>query len=583
MDQQLDEPDLRSYLGILARRKWWVIGITVIFVGVAVAMSMLAEPQYRVKARVLTASGPDLGTLVLSEGRTAVDLDREAQNNVARIDGTAVRYAVTQALPTSLSADDVWRVNARDVEQNDEKRTSSVIELSLVSTDPDAAVQVLRVYAATYVEEQDATHQAELASTMVALNNRLSEVNQELDEATARVGSSDPVQRDAALATVNRLRAQSNDYQDAIDRLEFGQELAAGGAEVVSPPLRPQAPISPNIPKNIAIGLVFGLFLGVAIAFLRDYFDDSVKSKEVVEQVTGVPALGLIPKFATNETELVVAAAPSAPAAEAFRTLRTSVKFLSVDREVRVVQVSSPSPGEGKTVTAVNLAAVFAQAGDRVVLVGADLRRPRAEEILGVPLIPGLTGVLIGEIALPQAIRAVDGVPNLSVLPAGSPPPNPSELLSGERARRLVDVLAQTYDLVVLDCPPVLPVTDALVLARTADTTLLVTSVNHTSRRALDRCVEVLQQVDAPLMGTVMTSLTGGATFGSDTYRYETTVKGKRKYAASSYGGNGYGPATGQYAADPARYEYDTGTMTATTSSQPDREMWSSEPPLHRD
>jgi Mrp family chromosome partitioning ATPase len=157
---------------------------------------------------------------------------------------------------------------------------------------------------------------------------------------------------------------------------------------------------------------------------------------------------------------------------------------------------------------------------------------------------------------LPQAIRPVDGLPNLSVLPAGYPPPNPSELLSGERARRLIDVLAQTYDLVVIDCPPVLPVTDALVLARMADTTLLVTSANRTSRRGLDRTVELLQQVGAPLVGTVMTSLAKDATYGHEPYGYEGSAPRHKGY-------EGY-PAMGGYGS-----LADTGQMTQTQAPPP--------------
>jgi capsular exopolysaccharide synthesis family protein len=230
-------------------------------------------------------------------------------------------------------------------------------------------------------------------------------------------------------------------------------------------------------------------------------------------------------------SDLVTVAHPTAPAAEAFRLLRTSVKFLGVERQVRVVQITSPSPGEGKTLVAVNLAVAFAQSGDRVVLVGGDLRRPRMEEVVDVPLTPGLTAVLIGDVTLPQAIQSAPAVPNLSVLPAGYPPPNPSELLSGERARRLIDVLGQTYDVVVLDCPPVLPVTDALVLARMADTTLLVTSANKTSKRSLTRAVELLHQVDAPLVGTVLNSLSAEETFSGEPYRYESVSRPAARHA----------------------------------------------------
>jgi Mrp family chromosome partitioning ATPase len=164
--------------------------------------------------------------------------------------------------------------------------------------------------------------------------------------------------------------------------------------------------------------------------------------------------------------------------------------------------------------------------------------------------------VLIGDVSLPQAIRPVDGLANLSVLPAGYPPPNPSELLSGERARRLVDVLAQTYDLVIIDCPPVLPVTDALVLARMADTTLLVTSANKTSRRELDRAVELLHQVGAPLVGSVLTSLSKDATYTGETYGYE---------------GGGSGPRHQAYQSAIAGYGNlgDTGQMSPTSPDTP--------------
>jgi tyrosine-protein kinase len=545
MDQQLDEPDLRSYLGVIARRRWWVLGVTALFLALAVAMSLIPDPLYRARAKVQTPSGVDLTHLVLGQNNSFVPADRQAADQLEYIDSNTVRYSAVNAVSGSLPAGQIWDIDVAPVGTNDNgSPSSSIAEISLVSTDPEAAAQLVAIYAETYVQQWNADRQEEMVDTMAALNQRVdtlgTQIRQTEEQRNQAVTAANQEQTQDLDAQLDGLRSDRNFYRSQLDRLRFSTGLPAGDARVISVPLRPDRPISPNIPMNLAIGLVFGLFLGVAAAFLRDYFDDSVKSKEVVERVTGVPALGLIPKFDTGHSELVTVTSPAAPAAEAFRSLRTSVKFLGVDREVRVVQVTSPSASEGKTVTAVNLAVVFAQAGDRVVLVGGDLRRPRAEDILGVSLTPGLTGVLIGEVALPQAIRSVDGLTNLSVLPAGYPPPNPSELLSGERARRLVDVLAQTYDLVVIDCPPVLPVTDALVLARMADTTLLVTSANRTSRRALDRSVEVLQQVGAPLMGTVMTSLARGATFGGDSYGYDTKYK---KGSRGGAGGNGYGPS----------------------------------------
>ena len=564
MDPQLEEPDLRSYLSVIARRRWLVIITSVLTLGVAVAMSIIPEPTYRVRAQVLTTGVNDPVAMIFGDNGTG-DLDRQATSQLAFLTSAKLRFAVANAYSGSLPDSEIFRVSAAQVTRGDANETSSVVEISLVSTDPDAAVALLNTYAETYVSMRRSIDQENLLATRQRLQALLIDVGHQIEAELepvnaleAQIAESGPNlqglidQRNSVLdrlaPTLEPLRAQEAEIQRRLGNLDLGVELASGGgAEVLSPAGGAGTPVNPNIPLNLAIGLVFGLFLGAALAFVRDYFDDSVKTKEMAERVTGVATLGLIPKI-DGGSDLVTVTHPNAPAAEAFRLLRTSVKFMAIERQVRVVQITSPSPGEGKTMVAVNLAVAFAQAGDRVVLVDADLRRPRMEEIVDVPLTPGLTAVLIGDVTLPQAIQSAAAVPNLSVLPAGQPPPNPSELISGERARRLIDVLGQTYDVVIIDCPPVLPVTDSLVLARTADTTLLVTSANRTSKRSLSRAVELLRHVDAPLVGTVLNSLSAEETFSGEPYRYETVSRapvrrgGRRgQHEAGGNGANGHG------------------------------------------
>jgi capsular exopolysaccharide synthesis family protein len=561
MDPQLEEPDLRSYLGVIARRRWLVILTTLVCVGAAVAASLIPEPEYRVRAQVSTTGSNDPLAMVF-DANEGIDLERQASSQLASVGSFSMRNNVANAYDGPLSDAEIYQVTVAEVNRGDRNETSSIVEISLVSSEPRLAADLVNAYATTYVETRRAQDQELLLSTRQRLQSLLTErtaqieeLRQPIDEIDAQIQSGEgdlgrlSAQR-ANLETdlepvVRPLQAQVSEIQNLLGNLNIGVELATGGgAEVLGLAFPPDTPVSPNIPLNLAIGLVFGLFLGGAFAFMRDYFDDSVKNKETVDRVTGVSTLGLIPKV-TSGSELVTVSNPTAPAAEAFRLLRTSVKFLGVDRQVRVVQVTSPSPGEGKTMVAVNLAVAFAQSGDRVVLVGADLRRPRLEQIVDVSLTPGLTAVLIGDVTLPQAIQSVPSVPNLSVLPAGYPPPNPSELLSGERARRLIDVLGQTYDVVVIDCPPVLPVTDSLVLARMTDTTLLVTSANKTSKRSLTRAVELLRQVDAPLAGTVLNSLSADDTFAGEAYRYEPVGRSGRQSGRKGKGGKGDGGANG--------------------------------------
>jgi len=556
MDQQLEEPDLRSYLGIIANRRWLVILTTLLFVGVAIAASLIPEPEYRVRAQVLTTGINDPVAMIFGVNGTG-DLDRQATSQAAFLQSSSMRLEVADAYDGSLPTSDIFDVSITPIGSKDSNNTSSVVELSMVSTDPRGAATLVNTYASTYVSLRETIDIERLAETKRQLQALLQETQTEIAEVSQPIAAID-AQIEQGGADVDALFRQREvvveDLQDQLDPLEveasrlrttlsdinLGVELSSGGgAEVLSTAWVPDTPVSPNLPLNLAIGLVLGLFVGSALAFVRDYFDDSVKTKEMAERVTGVATLGLIPKI-DGRNDLVTVTHPTAPAAEAFRLLRTSVKFMGVERQVRVVQVTSPSPGEGKTMVAVNLAVAFAQAGDRVVLVGADLRRPRMEEIVDVPLTPGLTAVLIGDVTLPQAIQSAAAVPNLSVLPAGHPPPNPSELLSGERARRLIDVLGQTYDVVVIDCPPVLPVTDSLVLARMADTTLLVSSANKTSKRSLTRAVELLRQVDAPLVGTVLNSLSADETFSGEPYRYESAAKPARGPRRVPVGGNGH-------------------------------------------
>lgn len=558
MDSSLEEPDLRSYLGIIARRRWLVIAVTVISIAVAIGFSLAPDPEYRVRAQVLTTGINDPVAMIFGVNGQG-DLNRQATSQAAFLQSSRMRLEVAHAYDGSLPTGDIFRVGVTPIGDQD-NMTSSVVELSLVSTDPRAAATLVNTYAQTYVELRQSQDVERLAETKRQLQALLGETEQEIAtilqpvteiEAQLAEPGADTQQ---LLALRNSRRAELEDQLDPLEAeaarirttlsdINLGVELSSGGgAEVLSTAWVPDTPVSPNVPLNLAIALVVGLFLGSALAFVRDYFDDSVKSKDAVEKVTGVGTLGLIPKVSSGD-ELVTVLHPTAPAAEAFRLLRTSVKFLGIERQVRVVQVTSPSPGEGKTMVAANLAVAFAQSGDRVVLVGGDLRRPRMEEMLDIPLTPGLTAVLIGDVTLPQAIQTAAGVPNLSVLPAGYPPPNPSELLSGERARRLIDVLGQTYDVVVIDCPPVLPVTDSLVLARMADTTLLVTSANRTSKRSLTRAVELLRQVDAPLSGTVLNSASADDTFSTEPYRYESVAKparGRRQQPAHN-AGNGHG------------------------------------------
>ena len=260
------------------------------------------------------------------------------------------------------------------------------------------------------------------------------------------------------------------------------------------------------------LGLAAGLVLGLGGAFLRDNLDDALISQEAAEQTAGVPVLAVVPhvpSWKRRDRPLVISISnPTSPAAEAYRSLRTSLQFARQERELRTILVTSPASEEGKTTTLANLGAVFAQAGNRVVLVSCDLRRPRIGKFLGVDESAGLTTVLVGQHTLEQVVRPVQGNQRLCVLASGPVPANPAELLNGQRARDVFAALKASFDIVLIDSPPVLPVTDAVVLSRQVDATLLVVASGRTRRGELQRAAEKLDRVDAPVIGMVLNEVT---------------------------------------------------------------------------
>ena len=236
--------------------------------------------------------------------------------------------------------------------------------------------------------------------------------------------------------------------------------------------------------------------------------------------------IGLIPQIpdwkAKERSRIVSLSDPTSPAAEAYRILRTSIQFLGIERQTRVIQVTSASAQEGKTTTLSNLAVAFASSGLRTVVVCCDLRRPRLHQFFDLDNAVGFTSVLLGNVALSKALQPVPGQDRLLVLASGPLPPNPAELLSSSRAAELLRNLAAQADIVLVDCPPVLPVTDSIVLSQRVDATVLVVSARTTSRKAAHRAAEMLHQVNAPLIGAVLNGVTEQSGYGGYASRYYT-------------------------------------------------------------
>jgi len=346
--------------------------------------------------------------------------------------------------------------------------------------------------------------------------------------------------------------------------------------------VQPKNPTEPKTERNVAIALVLGLLGGIALAFLVDRLDDRVRTKRDVDIASrGVPSLGIIPWTSSwtdaKAAHLITAAEPRSSTSEAFRTLRTSVEILGLSSPIRTLAITSAEPAEGKSATAANLAVVLARAEHRVAVVCCDFRKPRLHEYFGMANDTGLTSILVGEVTLDQALRPVNGVPNLSVLPSGPVPPNPSELLSLRATAEIITGLSGRFDYVILDCPPVLPVPDALVVGRLVDGMIVVTMAKRTTKRRLDRALELLDQVQSPVLGTVFTGVTRAEGYGYEqrvsAYGDEGMATGLRR-ALGRRGGRSGAPTPvqpGRSPASPAAEGTSNGHSATVLANDPDR------------
>jgi capsular exopolysaccharide synthesis family protein len=421
-------------------------------------------------------------------------------------------YSATTQLFVSVTASDTGS-SATDMTQGSTFIQQRVKSYADIVTSPSVLDGVIR--------------ELRLPTTAAGLATRVT-ADSPLDTVLLNVNVSDPDPIRAA-AIANAIARHFPGFVSQLEQIESPDGTAKSPVTVTAPKpaIVPSAPVSPRIPLNLALGLLVGLGLGVGAAVLRDQSNTSIGGLADVEKLTGAIPLGVVPYDPGAGKQPLVDADQQSPRAEAFRTLRTNLQFADVDRPPRVIVVTSPLPSEGKSTTACNVALTLALGGARVVLVDGDLRKPAVGKYFGISNAAGLTSVLAGQHELRDVVVTY-GRNTLSILPSGPTPPNPSELLGSQQMADLLGILANHYDTVVVDAPPLLPVTDAAVLAAAADGAVLVLRHSKTRREEAQRAIQALEAVNAKLLGTVL----------------NFAPKRKRRGGYDGYGyGYGYGVA----------------------------------------
>lgn len=328
---------------------------------------------------------------------------------------------------------------------------------------------------------------------------------------------------------VESTRNMADQLRDEYQKARIAEAVEAGQVEIVDEATSPYAPIGTSRRTKLLTGLIVGLLLGTGAAFLVERLNTAIRRREEIESMLQIPGLAIIPQIAGNSRirqlkmgnmslrlptprrgwavangeSLVTVSDIRSSSAEAFRTLRTNLIFSQAVQSLRTIVITSPSPQDGKTTTAANLAVTFAQQGMRVLIVDCDLRRARLHKLFHAPREPGLTQLMLGQATREQVVQQTM-VENLSFLPAGALPPNPSELLGGAQMRAALEALGHAYDILILDTPPVHAAADALILGSQSDGVILVLRAGHTDRQVAHDAVQRLAAVGVRVVGAVL-------------------------------------------------------------------------------
>jgi Mrp family chromosome partitioning ATPase/capsular polysaccharide biosynthesis protein len=377
--------------------------------------------------------------------------------------------------------------------------------------------------------EEDRERRVFVQDQLQALERNIEQVQAEIAEEQARLDAASSARaiqqfQGNIAALQNKLGSYQTSYASLLNTIQGGTNYIS----VVEPARTPTSPVSPRVMETVALAAAIGLVLALGGAFLTEFLDDTVKSVDDTRRATDLSSLGAIPRIPGEEISdrLYALHHPRSGIAEAFRTLRTNIRFSAVDRPLGTIMITSADSSEGKSLILANLAVVMAQEGRSVILVDADLRRPRQHTLFQLANEQGLSDAVLAQdphlatycVRLsPERLTdpfggddedhvqyaAMAGVGELRVLTSGPLPPNPADLLGSERLAAFLKRLSQEADIVLLDCPPVLAVTDAIVLARRVDGVLLLADLGSSRRGRIERAVEQLRQVEAPMLGFV--------------------------------------------------------------------------------
>jgi len=500
METSTISDDIRRYLSLMLHWAWLLALATILGGSAAFIMSMRTTPIYLAATRLYINEAPATRT---ADYASVLTSERLARTYSELLTTKPVLEEVIRRLNLNMDANTLQRAVQVDLLTD-----TQLIDLSVEDTSPTRAADIANTIVTVFSEQNQELQASRYATSKESLSSQLAEVDKQIQASNTALeelgdNAENKSERDRLEAGLTQYRQTYASLLQSYESIRLAESSTTSNVVQAEPATPTFLPIRPRTLVNTVLGAMVGFLLACGIILLINALDDTLNPDSVTRQL-GLPVLGVIARHQNDDGAPVVKCQPRSPVSEAFRSLRTNIQFASVDIPLRTLLVTSPSPEDGKSTVAVNLGISLAQSGYSVALIDGDLRRPQVHKKLSLSNRQGITGLFVQpKITLNGTLQKTD-VDGLFALTSGELPPNPAELLGSEKMYEILKQIGEQTDMIILDSPPVMAVTDAAVLAPRVDGVLLVVKPGSTKIAACKQAVEQLHRVGANILGVVL-------------------------------------------------------------------------------
>ncbi|MCJ7623816.1 MAG: polysaccharide biosynthesis tyrosine autokinase [Anaerolineaceae bacterium] len=490
--------DVRKYFSIALHWAWLILLITIVSGLVTFLISKQITPIYSATTSILINEAPSNQT---TDYNSILTSERLARTYAQMMVKQPILSEVSQILELNIDIKELYEsINVIPV------RDTQLIDITVENIDPLQAALIANTLVYVFSDEIQTMQAERFASSKQNLITQISEIEIQIQEADLELNSTtNAASRDQITAKISQLQGLYSNLLLSYEQVRLSEAETISTISQIEPAQPPIEPIRPKVLINTIVAAILGMAISIAGLFLYETLDDTIKTPDEVEKQLNLSVLGVITHHQNNHASIpITELEPRSPITEAFRTLRTNVQYTSIDQPLQTILVTSPLPKEGKTTILINLGIVLAQSGLKVTIIDGDMRRPNLHRKIGSRNHIGLSSVFVRPGVIFDGAIQNTRIDNLQIITAGRLPPNPSELLGSKKMHNILEKIKEESDIVLIDTPPVLAVTDATVLSPQVDGVLVIMQPGKTKFDAAKQTIEQLRRVGANIIGVVL-------------------------------------------------------------------------------